>query len=78
LLLKEFDRMTGEYGFHVVDASRPVRRVANELRRSISKIIDSETISPVGLKEKEPPKSDAQATAKAPDTPVAKESAKAS
>jgi dTMP kinase len=28
LLLKEFDRMTGEYGFRVIDATRSIRRVA--------------------------------------------------
>jgi dTMP kinase len=39
LLLKNFDRMSGEYGFEVVDASRPVRRVASRLRRSISRLI---------------------------------------
>src|SRR5262249_1336333 len=44
LLLKEFDRMTGEYGFHVIDAGRPVRRVASELRRAISKVIESDKI----------------------------------
>jgi dTMP kinase len=41
-LLREFDRMTGEYGFHVIDASRPVRRVAADLRRSVARIIEEE------------------------------------
>jgi len=45
LLLKEFDRMSGEYGFEVVDASRPVRRVASRLRRSISRLIGDEPIA---------------------------------
>src|SRR5437773_108334 len=76
LLLKEFDRMSGEYGFQVVDASRPVRRVANELRRSISKVIDSETDSPVGLKEEEVPKVDAAPAQ--PTDAVAKEPARTS
>src|SRR5215468_7703003 len=40
LLLKEFDRMTGEYGFQVIDASRGVRRVANKLRQSIRRVIE--------------------------------------
>ena len=40
LLLKEFDRMSAEYGFKVIDASRPVRRVAGVLRRSISRVIE--------------------------------------
>ncbi|MDX6404799.1 MAG: hypothetical protein QOH70_2254 [Blastocatellia bacterium] len=42
LLLKEFDRMSGEYGFEVVDASRTVKRVAGGLRKSISRIIEDE------------------------------------
>lgn len=40
LLLKEFDRMSGEYGFHVIDATRSVRRVASDLRRSIARLLD--------------------------------------
>ncbi|HXT62514.1 MAG TPA: hypothetical protein VN696_05715 [Pyrinomonadaceae bacterium] len=39
LLLKEFDRMSGEYGFHVVDASRPLKRIGTALRRSIARLI---------------------------------------
>ena len=39
LLLKEFDRMSGEYGFHIVDASRPLKRVGSALRRLISPLI---------------------------------------
>ena len=42
LLLKEFDRMTGEYGFHVLDASRPLKRIAASLRRSIARIVEEE------------------------------------
>ncbi len=42
LLLREFDRMKGEYGFKVIDASRPVRRVAGELRRSVARVVESE------------------------------------
>jgi hypothetical protein len=41
-LLREFDRMSGEYGFTVIDASRPVRKVANDLRRSVARIIEEE------------------------------------
>jgi dTMP kinase len=41
-MLTEFDRMTGEYGFHVVDASRSVRRVAADLRRSIARVVDAD------------------------------------
>ena len=59
LLLKEFDRMSGEYGFHVVDAYRTVRRVASELRRSISRIVESEpaNIPSIPTKEPAPPES---------------------
>ena len=42
LLLREFDRMTPEYGFKVIDASRPVRRVAGELKRGIRRVIEIE------------------------------------
>jgi dTMP kinase len=42
LLLKEFDRMTGEYGFHVIDASRSIKRVENDLKRLITRVIESE------------------------------------
>ena len=41
-LLKEFDRMAGEYGFRVVDASRPIRRVAADLRRAVARVIEVE------------------------------------
>jgi hypothetical protein len=44
-LLREFDRMSGEYGFHVIDASRPVRRVAAELRRAVAKVIEEEPLT---------------------------------
>jgi dTMP kinase len=45
LLLREFDRMKGEYGFHEIDASRPVRRVAADLRRSVARVIGDEPTS---------------------------------
>src|SRR5947207_9960395 len=50
LLLKEFDRMRGEYNFEVVDASRPVKRVATSLRNSIQRLIeiDPVTAEPAG------------------------------
>jgi dTMP kinase len=41
-LLKEFDRMAGEYGFRVVDASRPIRRVAADLRRAVARVIEKD------------------------------------
>ena len=53
MLLKEFDRMRGEYNFVVIDASRPVKRVALALRNSIKRMIETESAAPVepGLKE---------------------------
>jgi dTMP kinase len=41
-LLREFDRMAGEYGFRVVDASRPIRRVAADLRRAVARVIEAD------------------------------------
>jgi dTMP kinase len=43
LLLKEFDRMSGEYGFHVMDASRPLKRTSAALRRSIARLVEPMT-----------------------------------
>ena len=45
-MLKVFDRMTGEYGFHVLNASRSVRSVASDLRRAVTKIIDESPRTP--------------------------------
>lgn len=53
-LLQEFDRMSGEYGFHVVDASRPVRRVAADLRRAVKRVVDE--IELAGLSPETPAK----------------------
>lgn len=39
-MLKVFDRMSSEYGFHVLNASRSVRSVASDLRRAVTKLID--------------------------------------
>ena len=44
-MLKVFDRMSGEYGFHVLNASRSVRSVAADLRRAVTKIVDDRTVS---------------------------------
>ena len=41
-MLKVFDRMSIEYGFQVLDASRSVRRVGAALRRAIAGVIDKE------------------------------------
>jgi len=39
-MLKVFDRMSEEYSFHVVNASRSVRSVAADLRQALIKLID--------------------------------------
>ena len=44
-ILKVFDRMSSEYGFHVLNASRSVRSVAADLRRAIMKVVDESTAS---------------------------------
>lgn len=42
-LLKVFDRLTGEYGFQVLNASRSVRSVGNDLKRAVMKVLDEPT-----------------------------------
>jgi hypothetical protein len=44
-MLKVFDRMRSEYGFHVLNASRSVRSVAADLRRAVTKLIDEPSSS---------------------------------
>ena len=39
-LLNVFDRLTGEYGFQVLNASRSVRSVAADLRQAVTKVLD--------------------------------------
>jgi len=39
-MLEVFDRMSSEYGFHVLNASRSVGNVAADLRRAVSKLLD--------------------------------------
>ena len=39
-MLKVFDRMSSEFGFQVLNASRSVRSVAADLRRAIIKLLD--------------------------------------
>jgi dTMP kinase len=39
-MLKVFDRMTNEYGFQVLNASRSVRSVAADLRKAVLKVLD--------------------------------------
>jgi len=53
LLLKEFDRMSGEYDFQVIDASKSVKRVAIVLRRSIAPLLESEPVTAMAPAPKE-------------------------
>jgi dTMP kinase len=39
-MLKVFDRMSVEYGFQVLDASRSINRVAAVLRRAVARVVD--------------------------------------
>jgi dTMP kinase len=39
-MLKMFDRLTGEYGFQVMNASRSVRTVGADLRKAIMKVLE--------------------------------------
>jgi dTMP kinase len=39
-LLREFDRIGGEYDFRVIDASRSIKKVASDLRRHVARLID--------------------------------------
>lgn len=41
-MLHEFDCMKGEYGFRAVNASQSVRRVASDLRRAITRVVDEQ------------------------------------
>jgi dTMP kinase len=39
-MLKVFDRLTGEYGFQVLNASRSVRTVAADLRKGVLRVLE--------------------------------------
>ncbi len=52
-MLQVFDRMSIEFGFHVLNASRSVKSVAADLRRAVAKVIDE----PVSLERKQEPAS---------------------
>ena len=57
-MLKVFDRMSGEFGFHVLNASRSVRSVASDLRRAVAKVVDesaSEDSAPTKSEKTSPP-----------------------
>ena len=74
-LLREFDRMKGQYGFHVIDASRPVRRVAAELRHSVARVIEEDT-GTVAATPKESAKVEPPEKPKSDDSQTPRQSAK--
>src|SRR5215211_2060633 len=47
-MLKVFDRMSDEFGFHVLNASRSVRTVAADLRRAVMAIVDEPAFTEEG------------------------------
>jgi dTMP kinase len=51
-MLKVFDRMCDEYGFHALNASRSVRSVAADLRRSVGKLLDQRQLPEETVREK--------------------------
>lgn len=53
-MLGEFEQMTGEYSFQVIDASRPVQRVAADLRRGVARVI-SQRSAPARVANATPP-----------------------
>ncbi|HLL79333.1 MAG TPA: thymidylate kinase, partial [Ktedonobacteraceae bacterium] len=34
-MIEQFEEMSGEYGFHAIDASLPVEQISEQLKRSI-------------------------------------------
>lgn len=60
-MLKVFDRMSTEYGFQVLNASRSVRSVGRDLQLAIAKVIDEpqkpseEKVSLLQLRDKQAP-----------------------
>src|SRR5436190_24168551 len=72
LLLKEFERMKTEYNFELIDASKPVKRVAAALRRSVRRLIESDQIPVV----ERPAKESARVEPKDKSTNVTETSAK--
>jgi dTMP kinase len=67
-MLKVFDRMSAEYRFHILNASRSVRSVAADLRRAVAKLIDESSLAQQGPRELARPKPVVKGT-----TPVANE-----
>jgi dTMP kinase len=63
-MLKVFDRMSNEYGFRVLNASRSVRTVAADLRKAVIKVLDEPAPSAEDKVSVMPPLRDKTAPAK--------------
>jgi len=48
LLLGEFDTMAKRYGFTVIEASRSVEQVQNDLRKELADLLDPQLLAPPG------------------------------
>jgi dTMP kinase len=53
-MLREFDDMTTEYGFQVIDASRPMQRVAADLRRAVTQVLNRRARRNANVQAKSP------------------------
>ena len=60
-MLKVFDRLTGEYGFQVLNASRSVRSVGNDLKRAVLKVLDEPAPAEDNVSVMPPPRDKATA-----------------
>jgi dTMP kinase len=49
LILEEFDRMAGLYGFTTIDASRTVEEVQAELRQEVANLLDPTLLAPADV-----------------------------
>ncbi len=56
-MLKVFDRMSQEFSFHVMNASRSVRSVASDLRRAVEKVVNEPGALLVNNESTDAPKS---------------------
>jgi dTMP kinase len=70
-LITQFEKMSEEYHFHVVDANRSVPAVFTELRRSIQMIVEelqspADGALPAGTRRKRPARASAKAAAGPP------------
>jgi hypothetical protein len=68
--------MKSEYGFQEIDASRTVRRVAADLRRSVARAIDDEATGTAPAKESSKTETQEEAPAAKPALKLSSDKAK--